>query len=220
MFGMFQDIAAAHASNLGAEVKWLREEMDLAWILMRIRLEIDNYPMLGQDVTVETWPQNPKALYERDYLIRDTGGNVLVRAASTWVIMNLSTREIKRDKFLDYFGIETKKERALKDGVGRLKPLSDAEAVYEKKIMFSDVDYNYHANNARYVDFIMDVFSFDEYRKREIKAIEVHYVNEIGPEETIVIRQKSLEDGKDYIDGINKADGKQVFNALVEWREA
>jgi len=218
MFGVFQDIAAAHARNLGADVRWLREELDLAWILMRIRLEIDSYPVLGQELKVETWPQDPRALYERDYRVSDTDGNALVRAASTWIIMNLSTREIKRDKFLDYFGIETKKERAIEGGVGRLKPIEGAETVYEKEIRFSDIDYNWHANNARYVDFIMDTYPIEVYKKLEVKAIEVHYVNEMGPGEFVLIRRLEVEEGKDYIDGVRKSDGLSVFNALVEWR--
>jgi len=218
MFGVFQDIAAAHARNLGADVRWLSDEMNLAWILMRIRIEIDCYPALGQEVMVETWPQEPRALYDRDYIIRDTEGEILVRASSTWIIMNLGTREIKRDKFLDYFGIEMKKERAIEGGVGRLKPLRGAEVVYEKVIRFTDVDYNLHANNAKYVDYIMDAFPFEKYVKNEIKAIEVHYINEIGPGESMRVRRLKLERGKDYIDGVRKADGKIVFSALVEWR--
>ena len=219
MFGVFQDIAAAHARNLGGDVRWLHDELDLAWILMRIRLEIDAYPMLAQELVVETWPQDPRALYERDYVIKDTGGKVLVRAVSTWIIMNLSTREIKRDKFLDYYGIETKKERAIEGGVGRLKPQSGVRNVCEKEIRFSDIDYNLHVNNAKYVDIIMDAFPFDVYMKNELKAIEVHYINEIGPGETIRIRMLQMDKHKYYVDGMRKTDNVMVFNAIVEWRK-
>ncbi|MDR3363956.1 MAG: hypothetical protein LBS91_03270 [Clostridiales Family XIII bacterium] len=219
MFGFFQDIAALHAANLGASVERLHEELNVAWILMRVRLEIDRYPVLAQDVTVETWPQEPRALYERDYTIRDTGGNALVRAGSTWVIMNLGTREIKRDKFLDYAGVEVKKDRALGSGVARLKPIADADVIYEKEIKYSDLDYNIHANNAKYVDYIMDSFSFGEHRGREVKAIEVHYVNETGPGSVLEIRRKRLGGGQEYVGGVRKGDRASVFNAIVEWGE-
>jgi len=217
MFGMFQDIAALHAANLGAAVNWLQSEMNVAWVLMRMRVEVDKYPVLAQDLCVETWPQAPRALYERDYIIRDTEGKPLVRAAAIWVIMNLGTREIKRDKFLDYCGIEIKKERAIDSGIGRLKPIEKAGLAYEKKIKYSDVDYNIHVNNAKYVDYVMDAFSFDEHRKRELKALEMHYVNEVGPDETMLIKRKSLSNGKDYVEGMRKTDKNLVFNALVEW---
>ena len=219
MFMMFQDIAALHAANLGAAVDWLHEEMNVAWILMRVRVEIDHYPMLAQDVLVETWPQDPRPLYERDYVIRDTEGNILVRAASTWVIVDLGTRDIKRDKFLDYFGLEMNKDRALGKSLGRIKSVEKADHIYAKEVKFSDVDYNIHVNNAKYVDFIMDCFSFEEHRTRDINAIEVNYINEIGPGETFILRRKEIREGVEYIDGIRKSDRAYVFNALVEWGE-
>ena len=219
MFGMFQDIAAMHAANLGGSVERLHNELNVAWILMRVRAEIDKYPTLAQELIVETWPQAPRALYERDYILRDTEGNVLVRAAAIWVIMNLGTREIKRDKFLDYYGIEMKKERAIDKGIGRLKPIEKAKLIYDKKIKYSDVDYNIHVNNAKYVDYVMDAFTFDEHRKYELKALEMHYINEIGPDENMQIKRRRLSEGKDYVEGMRKSDKALVFNALVEWEE-
>ena len=219
MFCQFQDIAGMHAANLGASVARLHEELNLAWVLMRVRVEVDRYPVLGQEVIIETWPQAPRALYERDYRIRDKGtGEVVVRAASTWIIMDLRTREIKRDKFLDYFGLEMDKERAVEGGVGRLKPVACEELVFEKLMGFSDIDYNEHVNNAVYVEFIMDCFSIEEHRAREIKAIEMHYINEINAGDVLQIRRKTLEDGREYLDGVRKGDGVSVINSIVEWR--
>ena len=218
MFCMFQDISALHAANLGASVAWLKDVHNVAWILMRVRLEIDKYPVLAQDVYVESWPQETRALYERDNVIRcRESGETLVRAASTWIIMNLDTREIKRDQFFTYQGVEIKKERAIDGGVRRLKPSPGAELIYEKEIKFSDVDYNGHVNNAKYVDYIMDSFSFAEHRAREVKAIEMHYINEIGPGDVLQIRRKEVGDGVYYLDGVRAADGAQVINSLVEW---
>ena len=218
MFGMFQDIAGSHAANLGVSVDWLYKEHNLAWILMRVRVEIDKYPKLAQELFVDTWPQKPRALYDRDYQIRDKEGEVLVRAASTWIIMNLNTREIKRDLFFDYFGLEMNKNRALGKGVGKLKPAKGAEPVYEKKIGFSDIDYNVHTNNAKYVDLIMDIFSVDEHRERELYAFEIHYVNETNPGDTLELRRKAIDGSTDYIECIRKSDEALAVNALVEWR--
>ena len=217
MFGMFQDIAALHAATLGGEVNWLRDEKNVAWILMRIRVEVDRYPVLAQNVIVETWPQPQQGLYERDYTISSKDGEVLVRAAALWVIINLETRDITREKFCDYEGLDMRKERVFGRGVGRRKPLEGAEPSYEKEIKFSDIDYNVHVNNAKYVDFVMDIFSIEEHRAREIKAIEMHYTTEISPGDVLVLRRKILDEKTDYIDGVRKADGSTVFNGLLEW---
>jgi acyl-ACP thioesterase len=140
-----------------------------------------------------------------------------------WVIMDLAAREIKRDKFLDYFGLEMLKERALGKGVGRLRPAAGAELVCEKEMKFSDIDYNRHVNNAKYVDFIMDSFSYDFHQENEVKAFEIHYINEIGAGDALLLRRSQMESENGnlsfYIDGVRGADGMSVINAVVEWGE-
>lgn len=222
MFEYFQDIAGFHAANLGASVERLYKELNVAWIVLKVRVEIDKYPTLPADVLVDTWPQTPRALYERDYTIRSREGDILVRAASTWVIMNLGTREIKRDKFLDYANLEMRKDRAIEKGVGRQRRVEGAEPVCEKHIKFSDIDYNGHVNNARYVDYIMDAIPFREHREKEIRALEVYYVAEMSPDNELVIARKTMEpdaqSGRErlYIEGVRKSDDAVVFYAVVE----
>ena len=224
MFGYFQDIAAFHSAELGASVERLYKELNVAWILLKMRVEIDEYPVLAEELYVDTWPQSPRALYERDYVIRRRSGETLVRAVSTWVIMNLETREIKRDKFLDYQNIEICKDRAVEKGVGRQRRIEGAEPVYEKHIGYSDVDYNCHVNNAKYIDYIMDAIPFEKHREKMIKAIEVYYVNELSPDSELVVASSQMEKGADcpedlekiYIEGVRKSDDTVVFYAVVE----
>jgi len=217
VFGYFQDIAALHAENLGGGVEWLKNELQVAWVLVRVRVEIDEYPRYEDKVIVETWPQTPKALYERDYRIVREDGTVLVRAASVWVIMDLKTREVKRNQFLDYKGIEINKDRALGGGFPRLKPIDGAKFVYEKAARYSDLDYNSHVNNAKYVDIALDTIPMDDYRKGHPKAFEIHYSQEAGAGDILDIKTKNLDDGRLYIEGIRKQDAAEVFLATVEF---
>ncbi|MDR3296467.1 MAG: acyl-ACP thioesterase [Clostridiales Family XIII bacterium] len=219
MFDFFQDIASQHAANLGASVERLREDYGAAWILTRARLEVDRYPVLHDKITLETWPQAPRALYERDYAIRNEAGDVMARAASTWIIMKLKTREIMREKLLDYYNIELKKDRALEKRVGKLRPVENAAPVYEKPIGYSDIDYNEHINNARYVDYVMDCMTVQEHKQRTARAIEIHYLNEAVPGETILLRRAEAgSEGKSvYVDGVEKTGGAQVFVSVTEF---
>ena len=224
MFGYFQDIAAFHSAELNASVERLYKELNVAWILLKVRVEIDEYPVLAEELYLDTWPQAPRALYERDYTIRRKTGEVLVRAASTWVIMNLGTREIKRDKFLDYNNIEIRKDRAVEKGVGRQRRIEGAKPVYEKRINYSDVDYNGHVNNAKYIDFLVDAIPFEEHKKKEICAIDVYYVNELSPDSELILAMSQMERDADspeglqklYIEGVRKSDNSVVFYAVVE----
>ena len=220
-FGFFQDISAAHASNLGGDVEWLRDELGVAWILMRMRVEVTKYPRIRDTITVETWPQKPRALYERDYVIYDAEENSLMRAASTWIIMNLKDRSIVREKILDYRGAEMWTKRSLGRSLGKLRPVSGAAPVFEKLIGYSDVDYNGHLNNARHVDFIMDSIPFSEHKKREIRALEINYLNELVPGDTLELRRAAdpADEAVSHFEGVRKEDGESVILADIEWAD-
>jgi acyl-ACP thioesterase len=136
--------------------------------------------------------------------------------------MNLGTREIKRDRFLDYKNLEMRKDRAVEKGAGRQRRVEGAVPDYEKHIEYSDVDYNCHVNNARYIDYIMDAIPIAEHQEKTIRALEVYYVNELSPGSEIVLAKKGLEPASDapeklYIEGVRKSDDAVVFYAVVEW---
>jgi acyl-ACP thioesterase len=184
-FMYFQDIAAAHAGSLGAGVEKLLRGYDSAWILMRMRAEVDRMPRLDERVVIETWPRATAPLYERDYVIRSAGGETLIRAASIWIIMNLTTREIMKDKIVDYDGIEIDNTRAIEGKLRQMKAPNGLEPVSEKRIEYGDVDYNGHANNVKYVDYCYDTFSLDWLKGRRLRAIEVNYINEVHYGDTV-----------------------------------
>jgi acyl-ACP thioesterase len=221
LFELYQDIAATHAGILGASVVGLKDERHSAWILMRIRVEIDKYPVLAENVLLKTWPQKPRAIYARDYLIRDEAtGEVLVRAASDWIIMNLDEREIVRKPLTYTEGIVLDENRALPEKMRKMKAEGDFHFVYDKEIKYSDIDYNEHVNNANYVDYIMDCIPIERHRQGAPKAIEVHYVSEAEPGEILEFAMTDEDDdGKRYVVGTSKTDGRQIFTSVLEYRK-
>lgn len=220
MFDFFQDIASQHAANLGASVDGLHDNFNVAWVLTKVRVEIDRFPILNDLVTIETWPQEARAIYERDYVIKDADGNVIVRAVSNWVVMNLEKREMLRKKMVDYLDIDILKDRALTVKMRKLKPLNELVEMYKKVIRYSDIDYNEHINNAKYVDYILDCFPVPEIKANEIRAIEVHYLNEALSGDTITLRKADFSEDKKtvYIDATADDDCRVVFNSTLEFK--
>jgi acyl-ACP thioesterase len=187
-FDYFQDIAGLHADNLGAGIDHIKEEYGVAWILMRVRIEIDRYAHLEEPLIIETWPQPPKTLYDRDYLIRaESDGKILARSVSTWVLMDLAAHDIRKGKVFDYAYPIQETERAIDVKLRQLKAPGPLERIAEHPVRYSDIDYNLHVNNARYIDLILDNYSLAFHQEYEIGAIEVNYINEIRPDETLLI---------------------------------
>ena len=219
LFGYFQDVASLSAENLGIGINKLESEFSVAWVLMRIRVDIERNPTWNEGITVETWPQQPKKLeFERDYIVRDTEGNIIIRAVSTWIIFDIKTRELRKSELIAIDYPPFVNERAIECKLGRLKPFGQLDIAYKKVIGYSDVDFNGHLNNSKYIDFIMDCFPVENHRHYGVKSIEVNYINEALPGEALVLRRdvSAVNANMIYIEGVNEAAKKAVFKAQVE----
>jgi acyl-ACP thioesterase len=223
-FNCFQDVAGLHADNLGAGIDFIKEEYGVAWIVMRVRLEIDRMARLEEPLIIETWPQPPRTLYDRDYLIKaEKDGAVLARAVSTWILMDLTTHEITKGHVFDYAYDVGESERAISRKLRQLKAPAAPEPIAERPVRYSDIDYNLHVNNAQYIDFMMDCYPLSFHQEHEVGAIEVNYINEIRPEETLLVSRAAYPDGDaprhDYFELSSAGDGRTAVKAAIEFRK-
>ena len=219
LFTYFQDIAGLHSENLNMGMETLYENHNVLWVLARIRVDIIRYPLLNEEIIIDTWPQEPDRVgFARDFLARDIQGNILAKAVSTWVIIDVNTRRLKKTKSV-YTGYPpTVKERAIDCKLGNLKPRGPLEMVYKRTVRYSDIDVNKHLNNSKYVDFIMDCFSLKDHEKYSVKSIEVNYSKEALPGDSIIIYKDVSEANSNiiYIEGINEKDNKLTFKTQLE----
>ncbi len=222
LFNYFQDIASDAAANLGAGVNQLQTSYGMAWILMRIRVDITRLPQWGEEIFIETWPLKPKRLeFERDFLVRDQKGDIIIRSISSWVIMDLEERKLKRSEAIGLTYPESIEERAIEAKLGGLRKNGPLETAYKRMIGYSDVDFNGHLNNSKYVDFLMDCFPVEAHMKSSLKTLEVNFVNEMLPGETIVLFKDTSKRDENlyYIEGMNENSSRTVFKAVAEVAE-
>lgn len=218
LFSYFQDTANLAAERLGVGFETLANKYSLAWVLARVRVDIERLPEWDEEIIIKTWPIEPNRFeFDRDFLVYDSNGTVIIRAISTWVVIDIKERKLKRADTIHLQYLELTKERAIPDKFRRLKRSENLEVVYKKTIGYSDVDFNGHLNNSKYVDYIMDCFPIEEHWKSDITSIEVHFVNEALPGETVLL----LKQPEQYIDGIyiegqKENDQTSVFKAFIQ----
>ena len=150
-------------------------------------------------------------------MVRDAEGHIIIRAISNWVIFDIQTREIRKSELIAIHFPNINKEREIDCRLGKLKPCGPLEIAYKKVIGYSDIDFNGHLNNSKYIDFIMDCFSMERHKQYSVKAIEVTYINEALPGETLVLSMdvSALDSNQIYIEGVNDSGDKGVFKALI-----
>jgi medium-chain acyl-[acyl-carrier-protein] hydrolase len=218
LFSYFQDTASLASVDLGFGIETLEKKHGVAWILTRICVEIERYPMWDEVITIETWPLEPgKVEFDRDFFVKDSSGEIIIRAVSKWVIMDITERKIKRSEVIGIHYPEKRTERAIEGKLGKLKDFGQLEVAYNKVIGYSDIDFNGHLNNSKYVDYIMDFFQVEDHKNHTIRTIDLNFIQEALPGDSITLYRDTsrLNENLIYIEGVSLTDNSVVFKSRV-----
>lgn len=218
LFVYLQDMATEHANLLGVGRDVLQPKYGVIWVLTRARVDIVRYPRYKEEISIETWPEQPdKIEFNRNFLIYDRGKNVIGRAVTQWVVIDFKTRRLRRSSIVEEKFPETERERAIDCTFDKIKPTGQLILNYEKTVGYSDIDINEHLNNAKYIDYIMDCFSLEDHKKHFVKSIDVNYMHESLPGEKIKIYTDSTNFGNNIvnIEGINDNTSFTSFRAQI-----
>jgi acyl-ACP thioesterase len=179
VFDVFQELAISHAEELGVGRDALSASRQ-GWILSRMSVVMDSRPRWGEKVTARSWPRGADRLFAvRDYDIRDRDGQTLVRGRSGWIILDLDRRRPLRvlpvvENFPRNDGLD-----ALPGTPAGLEAREDLEKAGERRAAYSDIDYNGHVNNARYIPWIQDIAGAEILEKAGRIRLDINYLNEI-----------------------------------------
>ena len=218
LFSYFQDIASLAADELGFGIATLEKKFGVAWVLTRIQVNIERFPTWDEEITIETWPLTPgKVEFDRDYLVKDANGNIIIKAVSKWVIMDMKERKLKRSELIGFHHPADRTERAMEGRLAKLKDFGQLDIAYNKVIGYSDIDFNGHLNNSKYVDYIMDCFPVEDHQNYAIETIDLHFNQEALPGDSITLYKdvSRMDENTVYIEGINQRNSSVVFKSLV-----
>ncbi len=218
IFNLMQEAASNSADHLG----WGYDDMikeGLFWVLSRTKLSVVNQKRFGEELIIETWPKKIEGLFAvRDFKIFDSKQNPVCTATTCWLLIDGSTiRPIKTAELLKRF-VYRDPDSTIQEIPGKIIELDSKELAYEKLMRYTDIDVNQHVNNVRLVEAILDCFSIEQYKGRQIISIQVNYLDELKYGDVLRVYKGKIGGNEDisYIDGINQRD-KRIFQALVEW---
>jgi medium-chain acyl-[acyl-carrier-protein] hydrolase len=214
----FQQIAGEHAESLGYGYQAMENNGHLAWVLVRIRVDMLRFPGFGEEILVETWPHNLEGLtFRRDFVIRDAKGVKLCAAVSSWVIIDTRKRQIQRAPRFSLEDFVPLTDQAIDCMLRKIRPQGVRREMYKLPIGVSHLDWNEHVNNARYADFIMDCFDLETHRVRKPSSFQIHYLSEAFAGDQITLARYDDPNGKGsvYVEGIQESSGKTFFVSQI-----
>ena len=171
-----QETSNAHLDAMGHNLDTLRDEHSLAFLLSKTKIAIYAPLYFPEQITVETFTAESKAFgFNRFYRIL-RGDELIAAADTTWALLDLNSRQLCRADSFD-FGFEH--EPAIDIGLPtrfRIGRTEDMTFVGERRIVYSDLDYNMHMNNTKYADMLCDFIPLDDVDR--IKGISLSYLHE------------------------------------------
>ncbi|BBE19746.1 acyl-ACP thioesterase [Aquipluma nitroreducens] len=218
LFNILIEAAWAHAQVMDWGYDSLKSN-NLFWVLSRMYFQVEKYPSWQDEITLNTWSAGTDGMYAyREYIVENDKGEVILRASSAWLILDMETRKIFRlNDFRDTFPkrIDANACRAPK----RIKPDAHSETLNYYPVLFSELDINQHFNSVKYVERVLDDFGIDFLNAHEPAELEVNYLKEGQAGDWIAVTNTKLSESESLNCLVRQSDGADLCVMRIVWRE-
>ena len=178
---IMQEMGGAHAELLGVGRSSLMP-LNLAWVLTRVEVRMERYPLSGEIITVETFPMpNRRVFFPRYFIFRDAQGKQIGCAASLWVVLDVTTRKMANAAQIVPL-MPDNSDLTAPMGMPATVEEAPGEAAEAVRIpVYTDLDVNGHVNNTRYLDWCCNALGIDAMRRGAMLHFTLNFNQEILP---------------------------------------
>lgn len=211
----FQEAANLHATSLDWGLEYL-DTINKFWVLSRLYIKIDAYPMHKDEIILETWSRGAEGFFAyRDYRVYANEKNC-IDATSSWLILDKTTHRPTRP---DKIGKEIPgiKESHLPFPGNKITAPEPSKPIFEKKINYSDIDINLHVNNGKYVEIITDSLAGKLLNGSQIKELDIQYMFESQLNDNIAVYCQE-EASVLNLSLVNTNKEKETCKCMVKWK--
>ncbi|CAA7409934.1 unnamed protein product [Spirodela intermedia] len=158
----------------------------LIWVVARMQVLVEQYPSWGDAVQVDSWVSSSgKNGMRREWEIRDARTDrILIRATSTWVMMNRHTRKLSkmpeevRAEIQPFFFERTS---TVEQDDRKVEKVDEETADYVREGLsarWTDLDCNQHVNNVKYISWVLESIPTSILESHELTSLTLEYRRE------------------------------------------
>jgi len=209
--------AFRHARHLGFDYT-RKDGFDRLWVLIRILIHMDKYPSWEDEIEVKTWHRGSEGLISmRDFEILDLKGKRLGAVSSHWFLLDPETRKPMVPEINDNAISSVWPVAVMDEQPGRILIPHDLPLIRSVTAGYTDLDMYLHVNNARYIDWVLNLFPEDMHRNFSISSFLIEFLSEVKYSEEIRLFA-SINPDESLVKGIRAGDEKTIFRAKVGWK--
>lgn len=217
MANFFQEVAYHHAAKLGFGYNDMKARQT-TWVLSRMRIRMESYPVWDDRIVIETWPSGVDKLFAlRDFRIRNREGEVIGVASTAWLILNIETHRLIRPKeALEHFKLIVHPEQVFEEALGKIEVNGDTKHLGIHSVVFSDLDIIGHVNNVKYMEWCIDSITAGTEPEREIREFEINFNKEALLSDKIEISGLDMSSSETRFLAIREGDQKEIIRARMQ----
>lgn len=182
-----QELSGTHCALLGCGRDDLLKR-GIVWILARSEVQMSRYPRIGETVTVQTFHKPVRLrFFPRYYIMKDASGDVIGKAGTLWLLMDLATRQtIPAGDIAALLpdNSELAAPMALPATVGQLQG-DETVTLYDP--VYSDLDVNGHVNNTKYADWLCNALGVETMKQYAPASLILNYNAEVVPGQHVAL---------------------------------
>ncbi len=221
VFSNTQEIASFNCKEYGLDWIRLRDCYDACYVLTRMKVKLFFYPGSSDVIRVNTWPgAKPRMIWTRYFSFETEDRQQKIgEAVSQWVLINRTTRALMKPTDCHAVTPDTSHipiPFTLDRGDFDFTP----DRTLSRRVTYSDLDYNGHVNNARYVEWIMDLFPLEVFYQSHVAEFDIKYEQEIRYGQRVMLAFRwDQEQRRFFARGYSEEEGVTFFKAMGTMRE-
>lgn len=188
---ILQLTAALHAEKGGISFQDM-QVFHQAWVLSRMRIEINRLPKWKDKVTVKTWINSLENSRSTRCLELYLGDEKLVGCETFWVVMNTNSRRPEA-LALPHEHFDKFSERATDKPFSKIDLKNDFDKVATNNVQLSDLDIVNHVNSVKYIEWCLNYVDFETIINQNINSFEMNYLKELSLNNAYEIQEKIEE---------------------------
>lgn len=170
-----EETAICHSWSVGLGFERLYEK-GYAWVLAKWHVDIIRLPLFKEKILVETWPSSfDRYFAERWFSLKDEKGNIIIKAASLWVLLDINKKKAVRipEEISSCYTICN--EIPSNNPFISFDKTGEIDSRKQFYIRRSDIDTNNHVNNKKYVDWALETIPDNVFENYYLASLDVLY---------------------------------------------
>ena len=190
---ILEAVADNHSSMVGDSIA---KANTIVWILTEWNVKILHRPQNGESLHIKTWVRGkaPASVVFRDFIVEDEQGATVIQAEAKFALFDLAASKLVRinEELLASYLPE---EQKVFEDSSRLRAPSEYTEEQELPLRRSDIDFNGHVHNTRYLDFALQVLPPEVFAADDMTEIQIVYAKPVMESDLVCTKyiQKEAE---------------------------